>query len=457
MLQFNLVVLAFGVVALVRLRQSVEAAMLDVLLPTLLLMPATYFLRVPHVPLLSCYDVALYPIGIATICCRHARWRFQRTDLWIACFVVSGFITDYINLDLRTALYNLAEPGFLGGMLAYYVGKLLIEQTGRREQVARRIALLLAVVGFVSIVEFFGRRDLFVTLTHRFFGRGDFWGDQYRAGFLRVKGPFMGAEEAGIVFVIGFFISLWLWIVHRKQAEASDPKFLGLPSSAIFSGGILMGLLMTLSRGPCLGAAAGWLIARVGPSRRKAVAVTVALVLFAAGGLIVHQRASSLAQAESAPSRTEATGPDESKASAAYRTRLFEVYEPVAEKGGWFGWSATKFPRDISFWSIDNEYLLLWVTQGKIGIALFLLIIAEGAIALVRAIRGDNRIVDVCFYYCLAGMLGGLVLILTTVFLGGQGLILFFLCLGWIQSLPGPAKLYRGRSAAQFNFRRVYT
>lgn len=457
MLQFNLMVLAFGVIAVIKLRESVEAAMLDVLLPTLLLMPATYFLHVPHVPLVSCYDVALYPIGIATIWCRRARWRYQRSDLWIACFVLSGFITDYINLDLRTALYNLAEPGFLGGMLAYFMGKLLIEQTGRREQVARRIALLLAIVGAVSTVEFFGRRDLFVTLTHRFFGRGDFWGDQYRAGFLRVKGPFMGAEEAGIVFVIGFFISLWLWIVHRRQAAAAEPKYLGVPSSALYSGGILLGLVMTLSRGPCLGAAAGWLIARIGPSKRKIFAITVALVLFTAGGIIVHQRASSLSQSQGAPSRTDTTAPDESKASAAYRTRLFDVYEPVAERGGWFGWSATKFPRDLSFWSIDNEYLLLWVTQGKIGIALFLIIIAEGVIALVRALLGDQRIADVCFYYCLAGMLAGLVLILTTVFLSGQGLILFFFCLGWIQSLPGPANLYRGRSAAQFNFRRVYT
>ena len=123
MLQFNLMVLAFGFLAILKLRESAEVAMLDVFLPTLLLMPATYFLRVPHLPLVSCYDLALYPIGIAAIVSRFDRWRFQRTDLWIVCFVIAAFTTDYLNLDLRTAFYNLAEPGFLSGLLAYFMGK----------------------------------------------------------------------------------------------------------------------------------------------------------------------------------------------------------------------------------------------------------------------------------------------------------------------------------------------
>ncbi len=34
-----------------------------------------------------------------------------------------------------------------------------------------------------------------------------------------------------------------------------------------------------------------------------------------------------------------------------------------------------------------NDYLLLWVTQGKVGLNLFILSAAEGAFAIVRAIR----------------------------------------------------------------------
>ena len=267
----------------------------------------------------------------------------------------------------------------------------------------------------------------------------------------------MGAEEAGIVFVIGFFISLWLWFVYRGRTGPTERKILGVQSSFLCSSAIVMGLLMTLSRGPFLGAAAGWLIARIGPSQRKMVGVALAVFLFIAGAVVVHQSAASLSRSENAPARAGANTQDESQASAAYRTRLFEVYEPVAERGGWFGWSATKFPRDLSFWSIDNEYLLLWVTQGKVGIGFFLLITLEGFIALIRAMFIAERSVDLYLYFCLIGMLVGLVLILTTVFLAGQGLILFFFCLGWIQSLPGPANLYGSRAAAPFHFRRVYT
>jgi hypothetical protein len=267
----------------------------------------------------------------------------------------------------------------------------------------------------------------------------------------------MGAEEAGIVFVIGFFLSLWLWFLNRQMTDTPEPKHLGLRRSTIYCGAIMLGLLMTLSRGPLLGAAAGYLIARIGLTKGKRLAMVVALLLLTAGGVVVHEKAASFARAETGLTHADAAASDESKASAAYRTQLFEVYEPIAEEGGWFGWSATAFPRQITYWSIDNEYLLLWVAQGKIGITLFLLIMLEGTIGLVRAILGARRAIDASLYYCLAGMLFGVAVILTTVFLSGQGFLLFFFCIGWIHSLPSPQNSWWEQPEARFAFRRVYT
>ena len=455
MLQANLIVLVFTVITIFKLRQSVESAMLDVFLPVLLLIPAIYTLRIAHVPPISCCDAVLLPLGIAALVCRFHNYRFQRADLWVVGFAAAGIYTDYINLDLPTAIYNLFEPGAVGGALAYFIGKLLIEQTGNREKFAKRFSVLLAAVGFVSVSEFVARHNLFVGLTNKFFGHADYWGDQYRFGFVRIKGPFQGAEEAGIVFLMGFFLSLWLWFLNRSRQNEREPRYLGLRLSTLCVGGNLLGLIMTLSRGPELGTVAGYLIARVGVVKKKRLALIVALVLISAGFVIAHRRSVAYSRSESQQTVLEEAAIDESKASATYRTRLYDVYKPVAEKGGWFGWSATAYPRAPSFFSIDNEYLLLWVTQGKVGLTLFLIIVAEDAIALVRAILRSQQPVDTCFYYCLCGMMAGLVVVLITVFLAGQGYILFFLFSGWIQSLPHDA--WAPRSAPRFAFRRIFT
>ena len=454
MLQSNLMVLAFAIIAFIKLRQSVEAVMLDVFLPVLLLVPAIYYLRIPHVPLISCSDAVLLPLGAAALLCRSHNLRFQRADLWVVGFAIAGFYTDYLNLGLLTAVYNCVESGFLGGVLAYFIGKLMIEQTGKREQFVSRMAGLLAAIGFISLSEFVAKRDLFVTITHRFFGRVDYWGDQYRFGFERVKGPFLGAEEAGIVFLMGLFLSIWLWFLNRDRKDIREPRYLGMRRSTLLVAGTLLGLAMTLSRGPLLGAVVGYLIARVGLVKKKRLAATLAVLLIAVGCMFAYEKAKAYARLydETDPVQLAA---DESKASATYRTRLYKVYQPVAEKGGMFGWSATAYPRDPSFFSIDNEYLLLWVTQGKVGISFFLLVVAEGAIAIIRAIRSSRHANDTSFYCCLGGILTGVVVVLVTVFLAGQGYILFFLCSGWIQSLPHDE--WAPRSAPEFEFRRIFT
>jgi hypothetical protein len=453
MMQLNLMVLIFTILTFVQLRRSEEAAMLNVLLPALLLVPAIYYLRIPHLPPVSCYDAALLPLGVVVLFRHSHKWRLQRADLWVVGYALASFYTDYKNLDLKTAIYNLIDPGLAGGVLVYFIGKLMIEQEDSRERVARRVVSLLAVVGLLSVSEFVAKHNLFVALTHRFFGQIDYWGDQYRYGFLRVKGPFMGAEEAGIVFLIGFFLSLWLRHAAQHQAVA-EPRYLGVRRSTLCMAGILLGLAMTLSRGPLLGVAAGYLIARVGLLKKKRLAIVFALLLIGAGAVIAHERAKAYARLDSEPA--SADGPkDEAKESATYRTRLYEVYEPIAIEGGLFGWSATAFPRDHSFWSIDNEYLLVWVAQGLVGLTLFVLILAEGGVTLVRCILRARQSSDICFYYCLAGTLVGLSIVLTTVFLTGQGYILFFLCSGWIQSLPDNG--WVSRTVPQFAFRRVFT
>jgi hypothetical protein len=445
-------VLLFAILAIVKLIQSAEAAVLDVFLPVLLLVPSVYALHIPHLPPLYAIDCVLLPIGIWALVSGARHWKFQRADLWIALFVLASIYTDYINNGLLSALDSMPTV-VCEALLAYCIGKLLIEQRGIREPFARRMVHLLAVVALLCVAEFIGRKNLFVTVMHRFFFSDGYWWGQMRGRFMRVVGPFAGAEEAGIVFMMGFFLALWLWFANKSRQDESKPRYFGAGSSILSCACILLGLYMTLSRGPMLGCAAGFLIARIGLVRNRRLALIVALVLAATGGILANYKAMQLSQMDLETATEE-------QLTAHYRTQLFTVYGPVAEAGGLFGWSAATYPRAINLASIDNEYLFLWVANGLVGLSLFILIATEGAVAVVQAVRRSRQRIDTCFYYCLGGILAGLMVVIITVFLAAQGFVLFFLFIGWSQSLHdqyGTAAELPQRPALRFAFRRVFS
>jgi O-Antigen ligase len=450
--ELNPTVLLFAVLAIIQLRRSVESAMLDVFLPVLLLVPAVYWFRMPHLPAFPCVDAVLVPLAIAALITRSHNWRFKRADLWVVCFVLASGYTDYINIGLSGALLNFPNLA-CDTFFAYFVGKLLIEEGGFREQFAQRITVLLAATGFISIIEFVGKVDIYTQVARLVFFSHPYQAEQMRSGFLRVKGPFAGAEQAGIVFMMGFFIALWFWYANKARPNLRERKYFGLKRSTLLVCGISLGLYMTLSRGPWLGALAGFSIARIGLVKNRRIAIVLALVLAAVGGVYSQVKTNQYSELVLNDKTTE------TEMSAHYRTQLYTVYEPVAERGGLFGWSGSTYPRDRVYDSIDNEYLFLWVANGKVGITLFILIMAEAALAIVWAVRRSRHPVDTCFYYCLGGSLAGLMLVLSTVYLYAQGYVLFFLFIGWSQSLRQQRREVEAvpqGSEPRFAFRRVF-
>jgi hypothetical protein len=125
------------------------------------------------------------------------------------------------------------------------------------------------------------------------------------------------------------------------------------------------------------------------------------------------------------------------KETAQYRAELIDNYIPVAEKGGAWGWGLD-FPTIGGQNSIDNEYLLVWLEQGWVGLAALLLILGETLIRLiVQASRAPNtRYLH--FSVTMIGILLAIAFTISTVFLGGQTPSLLFLLIGWAQSIRAP-------------------
>jgi O-antigen ligase len=108
--------------------------------------------------------------------------------------------------------------------------------------------------------------------------------------------------------------------------------------------------------------------------------------------------------------------------------------------------------------SLDNHFLMLAVTQGLIGLGLFLAIVAGTVARLFRLAARPMAPEDRGLVFAQLAILTGVLTTITTVFLGEQALILFFMMVGWVQAMnPAGARVGSGDAVAPFKFHRVLT
>jgi hypothetical protein len=124
----------------------------------------------------------------------------------------------------------------------------------------------------------------------------------------------------------------------------------------------------------------------------------------------------------------------EQQQTAQYREQMIDNYIPIAEWGGAFGWG-NSFPHVGGQESLDNEYLLVWLLQGYVGLTSLILIVVEGTASLVRAGIKARSIQDRHFVFTLLGALLGTAVCIYTVWLADQPYEIFFLIIGWSQAL----------------------
>jgi hypothetical protein len=274
---------------------------------------------------------------------------------------------------------------------------------------------------------------------------------QIRGGFVRIVGPFNGSILAGMVLLLGLLFSSWLGFVDGSRG--TEKKHFGIKQSWLFFGAIALGLFMTQSRGPWVGAILAYMIARIGRAKKMRRAAIITMLLCAIGGTIGYIKAEQY----TAGSIWDAK--DIEQENAIYRRELLDNYKPIVEKGGFFGYGVVDWPRVPGQPSIDNEFLFLEITQGKLGFWTYILLAAEAVIAGLRAARRATQRTDVYFALCMLGCVLGLLLTLTTVYMGAQSYPLFFLLMGWSQSLrqtQTATATVPEATAARLRFRRVF-
>ena len=215
-------------------------------------------------------------------------------------------------------------------------------------------------------------------------------------------------------------------------------------------------MLLTQSRGPEISLAAGYLILQI--PRFK----NTRLMTFVVTGLLVAGYFAASAHFAASTNVTDPTEIEQAN-SAAYRRTMNIVYAPIAEAGGWTGWSIGSVPHVLGMKSIDNHYLLVHLSWGRLAYILIVLISWESIrVSFVRSWQ-LKAAQDRAFAFSMFAAMAVVWLTLLTVFMGEQLPQITFLLMGWIQSMvPGTTATPSGAQVPEvrntkFSFRRVFS
>jgi O-Antigen ligase len=264
-------------------------------------------------------------------------------------------------------------------------------------------------------------------LLSRFFPGQEGWVTTFRYGFPRVAGPYGHAILAGVIFAVAYRIQRWLQWNGYWEGRL---KWLPISSARFITYAIAAGSVMTLCRGPWIGAFFGMITILIGRAANRRRALILTLVLLLAIGTPAYIGFKSYVSVGRAGAQSV------SQETAAYRKELLDKYVAIAEEHPAFGWGRNGWPRIPAMPSIDNYYLLLALMHGVTALALlvsvFIWIIARlGRYGSARP--WSSRSGSLAF--SLLGAYLAMIVSITTVYLGMQAVQVLFLVTGWAEGL----------------------
>jgi hypothetical protein len=432
--------------------KKADKAFLNVYLPCLLILPTYFVIRLPHLPPVSMASGALIPIGISMLVSPRIPWRLKRMDLWVVLFMVSIGLSETLREGDPKAGMIMWIEDFFEMFLAYVVGRQVIEPNLRLATVKRMIFLFLMGVPFELYEYRFGINPF--TRIGYLFGIAGGWFVQLRGGHARIAGPFAHAILAGILFVVAIGLNHYLQYLYKLNPNSLGPRMSKLQRYNVPML-VLPGLLfLTGSRMPmACGVLCYALLLIPRFKSMKTGVLTIGSILLIGGsiGYTAFQKYTTVKEGERS---------GEAQASAIYRRQLLENYAPALEVGGWLGWGMDTFPRFPGQESVDNNYLILQLAQGKLGKYSFTLLGIEAVLSLALTLRKLQSRETQYLAFSLMTSLIGIFAALTTVAMFEQVIQMLFLLLGWSQSIQDTYAFGARATVAtgpepKFRFRRV--
>lgn len=439
------------------IRGKLETAFLSVYLPALLLLPEGYALRLPHMPPISAAESALIPIGMVALMRLVQRGLPSIMDILVGALVMSITASEVFRERVMNDGILSAMIAFISIFLAYATGRMIIEP-GLRFVTVRRMVVLILLLGPLGLYEWRFGQNLYGVIGQKLFQLTSVHADvQIRSGHGRMAVCFNDSELAGIVFGMTAALNAWLFYL-RKWSSATDlGKPLGWLEKYHIPGLLLLlYILLTQARGPLLAMGFAYLILLIPRFKnRKAASIAVAILIVMAA-VAAHRYYSQY---------TNVSDPgavvNEQQGSAIYRQQMYELYQPIVQKGGLLGWGMLSHPILPGMFSIDNAYLLFQLAYGKSGYILLVLVCVESFRFLIVRSWKMQTLEDQAFAFILLGAMAVFWISIATVYLGEQVPQIAFLLIGWSQSirsgaLASPSAPLEAASS-RFAFKRIFS
>jgi len=413
-------------------RKSAADAFFSVWLPCLMLLPLYFYFRPKHFPPFVFTDMAALPIAfvIARLYLKHWQWRAM--DGLICLFVLLIFISETKHTGLAVGGLELFGA-IMVTLFPYVAGRLFLERPGARAKFLHRFLVMLCIVSMLSVWDFATGHSLWQKFWAPLFpGEIIDWPVQMRWGFGRIAGPYAQSIIAGMMFLVGILLASGMKHFWPGWGMRRVINLLPLKARSAVMFLLAAGLLMTQSRGPVFGVLVGLTVIQIARAFNvKRAALWISAVLAVA--LVIGYR---YVDEYSSGDLTDATTLEQQ--NAIYRAHLLTAYTPIIKSGGLLGWGISDYPKAEGQDSIDNQYLLLLVTQGYVGFAVFLCICGGTFWTLLQMVPFATAEQDKWLVFTLIGIFVAVLVTLTTVFLGTQMYQLFFLLIGWVQALRTP-------------------
>jgi hypothetical protein len=445
MIQTIVIAIPGLVAVIVCIRRGPEQALLDVFLPVLLLVPEHRWLISEQ---FSFTDTTILPIAAFLLFRSKLKWQWNTTDFLVIAYIAITVVAEGMNKGYKLGSQNLALQELPSILLPYLVAKHMFQQPQFAVDFAKRIAVLLTIVSILSVYEFRMSSDLFTQFFDRIFPHT---GNTvvFRAGFMRIQGPYGHAIALGWMMAFGFRIARWL---EWKGVWSDRMRFLPMSKIRFCELWIAAGSIMSLSVGPWFGAACGAVAVSVFRAHNRKRAVVSLVLLIAFVGAPIYGKFNAYVSVD--PSVAHKSG-DALQEDSAYRNRLVPVYTPVVEERPAWGWGRNAFPLRPGMVSIDNDYLFVALTFGLYALCLRVALFVWPAIRLgifcLPLYHTDPRALAA---FSIIGIYVMNAVVALTVSASGASLLFMYILAGWSSALLN-ATTPEIIARTQFGFRRV--
>ena len=403
-------------------------------IPVMLLVPVYFQVDGPGIPPMTFYLTGFAPFIFTRELWRSAIRDFHWLDLFVYAFIIVIGMSEFETTGFSSGrqLIFLNTLIFLGPFLAM---KYVILHEKGELNTARVFVIILSIIALYNIYTFRFGVSHFLWLRER-------WPMYYevnnpvvipRWGFFRAQGPFVHPIAAGIAFGFGLPMTFWLFFYRKFK-----PLWLG-PATIFLC---TLGLIMTMSRGPYLGAFLSTGLYLVGQSKFRNQ-------LFVIGGVIMFFLCVPLGfKVAEYISLDRMSAKTDEQETVLYRKELITNYIDVIKKKPFLGYGFLNIPYVGDQQSIDNAYLLYALNWGVFSVLLIVGMVFCSVLCLFRlgfssSISPINRGI----VWALIGGLIGCSFSMTTVHLARPLNTIMFMWVGWTAAL-----MYR-RQRASFGAR----